>query len=97
MVEEGNRLESTATKNVLNLCSKLSWVPRNLSVCVYLLALRFVSVSCWGGGGGGRAEVELVGFRTHKSLNHKIGDNICRPIPLFSFFNHKFPLTPTPW
>jgi hypothetical protein len=38
-----------------------------------------------GGGGGGweRWRVKLVSLRTHKSLNHKIGDISSRRIPVF--------------
>jgi hypothetical protein len=35
------------------------------------------------GGGGHRGGAEVGSFGTHKSLNHKTGDIICRPTPLF--------------
>jgi hypothetical protein len=36
--------------------------------------------------------VKLVSFRTHKNLNHKIDNIICRPVSLFPSLNHKFSL-----
>ncbi len=54
-----------------NLLSKLSRAPRKF-VSVYIVGVRM--------GGVG---VKLVSFGTHKSQNHKLGDIICRHIPLF--------------
>jgi hypothetical protein len=64
------------------LHSKLSWAPRkSVSCCVYISGM-YQGVGVGGCKDGWK--VEPVAFSTHKSFNHKIGNFICRRIPLFS-------------